>query len=376
MDFPILYARAKTGRMKRWQIKVQPPLGEHPPRIIIAHAASPTAMEVVTHEDIAQGKNLGKANETTPHEQACLEAKSRWNKKRDQGYTEEMPADDQKRNSNSLGLPQPMLALPLEKFKGNMPDQVWVQPKLDGHRAMVGWVDGRVRMWSRRGKWIDTMDHIIEPLWDVLPVGLVLDGELYRHGERLQNLGSLIKRKQPDSETVEYHVYDCMFAGMHSDIWLFGGRLDHLSRVPLPVDHGAIVRVPTQACAPDLIEHYFHDFRAKGYEGAMVRLDTHPYEAGFRSQSLLKVKEFQDAEWTVRSVLRGTPKVVGGTEYQIGILDCGDFRVTAPGTVEEKHHVFHNAWKYVGKKVTVKYAFLTREGVPFHPVALRFREDI
>ena len=47
------------------------------------------------------GKNIGRSNETTPHEQALFEAYSMWTKKQDQGYViDQTDQQDQTVNNN------------------------------------------------------------------------------------------------------------------------------------------------------------------------------------------------------------------------------------------------------------------------------------
>lgn len=375
-DFPTLYARTKTTAIKVWSIRVNE-IGLEQPRnhgakITVTHGQLDGKMVDVS-ETITDGKNIGKSNETTPYEQAVSEAMSKWKKKLDNGYTTDFPADNQVHNTNALGLVQPMLAISLDKLKKPLPETVYIQPKLNGHRALVGYVDGQIRMWSRRGKWITSMDHILEGLDGFLGINQVLDGELYIHGAELQDIGSLIKKKQTGSEKIEYHVYDLIKLAYPETE--FPDRLNLIKKV-LREKVPGVVLVETNMCKSDQISAFFRDCINQGYEGAMVRLPSQTYEPGFRSRGLLKVKEFADAEWEVKNILKGIPRVVNGMDYDVAILDCGDFRVTAPGTVQEKDSVWRDRANYIGKLITVQYAYLTKDGVPFHPVALQWREDI
>lgn len=375
-DFPILYAKAKTGATKVWSIRVDESHATGTVKIKIEHGKL-NGKFVEAFETVTDGKNIGKINETTPFEQAVSQALSKWKKQMDRGYNIDLPQDEQVHNTNALGLVQPMLAISLDKIKKPLPDTIYIQPKLNGHRALVGYVDGKIKMWSRRGKWITSMDHILEGLDGALGINMVLDGELYIHGSELQDLGSLIKKKQLGSEKVEYHVYDLIKMGYSET--MFPERLELLNRVTRNLFLDGIkstVRVATHECKSNQIQAFFRNFVNQGFEGAMLRLPTQTYEPGFRSRGLLKVKEFADGEWKVKNIVRGIPKMVDGMEHDIAILDCGTFRVVAPGTVGEKDHVWRDRVNYIGKLITVQYAYLTNEGVPFHPVALQWREDV
>lgn len=73
---------------------------------------------------ISKGKNIGKANETTPHEQALSEAESKWNKQLDKNYSTE-------RGGASKAL-SPMLAHTYEDHKSKVTFPSHIQRKYDG----------------------------------------------------------------------------------------------------------------------------------------------------------------------------------------------------------------------------------------------------
>lgn len=337
-------------------------------------------VETVTF--ITEGKNIGKSNETTPARQAHLEALSRVSKQLDKGYVEEMPKEGAA-VTNALGLVQPMLAFPVDKVKGwTFP--VTAQPKLDGHR-MLACVDnaGRVVMYSRQGKPIH-LPHIAKDLLVAYEMGAwngeTLDGELYIHGETLQSISSLVKKLQPRSEEVVYHIYDVVImnrdynerADVLADMFSFKtvGLLDSLRRVPSII-------VGDQ----EEIDAIHSENLAAGYEGTMLRWGDAGYENGKRSKSLLKVKNFQDAEFEIIGFGWGKPYVRVDREYRVPIFRCKtadgkEFDVTAHGTMEEKDAIADEVHRYIGAYLTVKYFNLTPDGVPFLPVALRFYDVI
>jgi DNA ligase-1 len=85
MTFETLYKRTKTGAIQYWKIGV----GQHDNgHANIFKESGQLGTDNPTHhlEAVTKGKNIGKANETTPHEQAQLQAESDWKKKLDSGY--------------------------------------------------------------------------------------------------------------------------------------------------------------------------------------------------------------------------------------------------------------------------------------------------
>lgn len=113
----------------------------------------------------------------------------------------------------------------------------------------------------------------------------------------------------------------------------------------------------------------------------MLRFGDEPYRDGKRSRTLLKIKEFQDAEFTIVGVEEGKPYIRDTRSYQVPVWVCAagngeTFTVTAPGTMEEKDNLWNNRERLIGLKLTVKYHYLSSEGIPQLPIALRFHETI
>ena len=362
-----LYINHSTGKAGSWAISVTDN-GDNTATITTTACKVLGGKPVVTTEIVREGKNIGRANETTPLEQAIAEAKSKAQKKMDKGYTTTIPEAGQKA-VNSLGLTKPMLA---QDFKAVTQWPVYVQPKLDGNRCLAARVDGKIMLWSRGGKEIN-LPHIAQALDTFLPEGVTLDGELYLHGESLQTITSWIKKLQPESARIQYVVYDTVLDKCFSERKHLLGHL-----VPLK---GDVVLIKT--CRIDTEEELKNSHNvwvAQGYEGTMVRAKGVGYEDGKRSKSLQKMKDFQDAEFEILDVIQGTPRqtATGQLEVPIYVCKCGPhtFNATAPGDMFEKHSAWLNRDKAIGKMLTVKFFSFTPDGIPFLPVALRIREDI
>lgn len=367
-----LYAATKTGNVKTWCCNVQQDV--HPILTIVTQTKL-GGKPVIRREVFTEGKNIGRSNETTPYQQAVSEAESRYRKKIDQGYSTEIPTDTTKAGANALGLPKPMLAHPIDKVK-EVTFPAFFQPKLDGHRAIVTKRDGEMVMYSRQGKSIATMGHILNHLADKMEDDMFLDGELYLHGEALQKIGSYIKKRQPDSEKITYHVYDVMMDVTYQD------RLAVLLTMGLNEPGSPVVIVPTTQVATmegaqALTELYIEE----GYEGGILRTPDEGYLAGFRSRNLLKIKQFDDSEHTIIDVVEGKDRIVNDTELKVACFICETpegkrFECTAYGDQYEKDRIWHNRESFKGRVLTVKHSGYTKDGVPWHPVALRLREDI
>lgn len=386
----ILFKRHTNGTVGSWQILV--------------YAAEATIVRIArkviggkpveTRTVITEGKNIGRANETTPYEQAVSEAESKYNKKLDEGYVKTIE-EAQVKATNSLGFAKPMLATSIEKVK-KWDFPIYGSAKLDGHRMLATVVDGLVVLYSRQGKPV-CLEHIREVLQKAYDKGYwsghTLDGEVYKHGETLQRISSLVKKPKPESIGLVYYVYDAI--GIEGDGYLlnprYKGRLHYISTLAkyiqddltMPWEGGVLPNVVY------LRQHAIHNqedldaYHAKnlseGYEGTMVRHGDTGYEEGKRSQSLMKKKDFQDAEFEIICAFEGKPNL--RHSLKVGMYKCRtsagkDFDVLAPGDMHEKNTHAVNGADSVGKYMTVKYFNMTPDGVPFLPVALRVREDI
>lgn len=374
-----LYAVTKTGNVKTWCAEVFGTPDEQPSdaTITITTQTKLDGKKVLRHDVITEGKNLGKSNETTPYEQALSEARSRYNKKIDQGYGLEIPTDTTKSTSNGMGLPRPMLAHPIDKVK-EIEFPAYFQPKLDGHRCIVTKKNGEMIMYSRQGKPITTMDHILSFLEGMISEGQFLDGELYLHGEALQNIGSYIKKLRPESKQIYYYVYDIIMDKPYRE------RLKLLNTIFLDspeVNSPATLISTREVHSMGETMAYFGYAIDDGFEGGILRTPDQGYLAGFRSRNLLKIKKFDDSEHKIVDVIEGKDRLVNDTELKVAVFVCETpegqrFECTAFGDQHEKDRIWHTRKDFIGKTLTVKHSGYTKEGKPWHCVALRIREDI
>ena len=322
---------------------------------------------LVCHEETVSAGLQGR----TLEQQVDHRIRSRVNKQQDKGYVHSFEAA-QKKPTNTMGFLQPMLATQQKRAKDLVTNACY-QPKLDGHRCLITKRDGEVIAYTRAGKPIPSIHHITDELQVVIKEGQTLDGELYIHGMLLQDIGSLIKKEQVNTKRLQYWVYDTLQEDS------FRERFAGLKILIRDLEHTRLT--PTSTRYTDDLPTMLRRMIDRGYEGLMVRAGSQGYEAGRRSQSLIKVKAFLDDEFEVLDV---TPSKDGW-----GVLTCklndpdasydnqpATFMVSAPGSHEEKRLILDTKLDYVGKLVTVEYSMLTKDGVPFHPVALRFREDI
>lgn len=300
-------------------------------------------------------------------EQIDLEVSQRLKLKMDAGYCITKEQAKERIGKDRTGNIKPMLA---SKYQPGMIaafNNVYVQRKYDGHRCVIVKEGESIRAYSRTGNDIETIDHILEKL-KLVNGDFILDGELYIHGHKLQQLTSLIKRKQRESEDLCYVCYD-----MISDL-PFYQRYLRLFEIVCSVNSNKIFNSPTMKINFEHeVEKYLSKHKAQGYEGSMLRVSDKGYEPGKRSRQLIKVKKQLDCEVTVCDISRSADGwAILGCRTEEGIA----FSCSAPGNISQKTEILQNREHYIGRALTIEFSHWTDEGKPFHPVALRFREDV
>lgn len=359
--FPTLYGTGSTGKVKVWTISVTSE-GEHA-LINLSHGQLGGKIQS-SSEIVKTGKNIGRANETTPFEQACDEARSRWKKKTDVNYTETIPESDEEAPSlNRL----PMLAHPFKKRKHNLVYPAFVQPKLNGIRCLVKREGDKILYTSRKYKPFKNLSFMDEEMLSILLDQDEFDGELYNHGEiTFQELCSLIKNeKNPDWDKLKRYVqfwnYDVVSPKGFKD------------RRELLLYHGVHIRaVPTYVVNDErAIEHYHAQFtdtsnpNLKPYEGTIIRSGgDEPYRYQYRSPALLKYKDFIDEEFEIVGGNEGRGKDAGQCVFVCQTKDGKRFDVRDSGPNRIREEEWQHLATYIGKQLTVRYKELSDDGIP------------
>jgi len=325
----------------------------------------------------ATAKNVGRSNETTPDEQAILEAKAKHKKKLDRTYS--LSIEEAQKE-----IFLPMLASSFDKRKDKVNYPVDVQPKLDGVRCMAFWEGDSVRLMSRGGKEWECSEHIEKQLEGILPKGWVLDGELYIHGATFQEITKLVKKLRTESVNIEYHVYDVPRTDRDNNGEWDEHRMEALADFRDSIDSRTenITVVDTyQAKSEDEVYQLQSEFLEDGYEGAIVREMDGTYKFGYRSNKLLKVKNFMDEEYLITGFTTGVGRFDGCIVWICETANGDDFKVVPQGTMEERQKTYYNARKDgegIGELLKVKFFELTDDGIPRFPVGLgiRLTEDM
>lgn len=373
-----LYKKTSTGAIQYWTISVYED-SDHSTAYIIQteYGQVGTESPQVTFDTIWEGKNLGKKNETSAHAQALAEATAKWEKQQKKGYVNSIDMAEAGGLSSLIeGGIVPMLAHKFTDHAHKIKYPAYVQPKLDGIRCIAILDDGKCTLWSRTRKPITGVPHIQRELEKAFPrVTTILDGELYNHTlkSNFEKIVSMVRQEEPAEghEIVEYHVYDLPNVGGG-----FFKRAATLGVMPTLLPFEKVKFVQTDLVQnEDEVMAKFEEFRAQGYEGAMLRNSSGDY-ANKRSYDLQKVKEFDDAEFEIVGIEEGRGKLQGHAgAFQCRTSDGKAFLAKMSGELENLKRYFddHSLWQ--GKKLTVKYQGLTgANGVPRFPIGVTIRD--
>ena len=363
MKLPALYSRRSDGKIQIWEKEIVG--NKHR-----THSGIKDGEIVVSEWTDCLHKNVGKNNYVTADNQALLEAKADWQKKKDKGYKEDINDVD------NYTFFEPMLAKVWQDYKDEATFPVYVQPKLDGLRLIAN-KDG---LWTRNGKEYKSIPHIweaLKPLFAYNPK-YIFDGEVYadKFANDFNKICSLAKKTKPtkedisEAEVIEYHVYDFPF-------WndKFSERHEQLKKVARYIKSDKIKLVETkEATSHAEVDNHYQNYIAVGYEGLMVRFDSH-YE-NKRTKVLLKYKEFKDDEYEILDVVEGVGNRSGGA----GAIVCKNkdnsiFNSNIKGNREFCRQMLLNKQDYIGKMATIQFFNLTVDGVPRFPYFLRIRDD-
>jgi len=251
-------------------------------------------------------------------------------------------------------------------------NDVWLASrKLDGVRCLtIVDIQGNVKCYSRQGNEFETLDVVREAVKQMGLRGVVFDGEIClmdKNGdEDFPGIMKQIKRKNHTIDNPRYVMFDYLtlseFDSKTSEMVLTG-RLGRFAKVVEHIESSIYLSVLNQVVVTD--DDHFAKLSAEaeelGHEGLMVRKNV-GYE-GKRTQNLLKVKKFFDAEYQVvdldfedHRVIREGKEVVMPMLAQVWIEHKGYKVAVGSGWNQEQRIRYQkNPSELIGKTITVQY---------------------
>ena len=252
----------------------------------------------------------------------------------------------------------PKLMLANSYHEGINVTDYWVSEKLDGVRAY--W--NGTQLISRQG------NVFAAPDWFTADFPKIpLDGELWMGRGTFETLSGAVRKTAPvDSE---WRAIRLMVFDMPEQAGDFNQRLETLRRI-FAHKHSPYITLVAQEKISNskALMARLDEVVDAGGEGLMLHLGSAPYR-GVRSDDLLKLKRFEDAEATVLAHIAGTGKYQGimgallvqnsaGVQFKIGTGFSDAQRKKPPP---------------IGTEITYRYRSITSKGVPRFASFMRIR---
>ena len=382
MSLPSLYQRSKNNKLKVWSVVVD---GDS---ITVTHGQVDGKLTSKVSPP-CKGKNIGKANATTPEEQALLEAKAKWQKQIDRGYSEDRDI------LTELTLP-PLAKKYQDAYK--LIDWPWYGSyKLDGIRCTCFYKDGEVVFQSRGGTHYPVITEIADELKDMFfnhcPT-LAIDGELYKHGMWLEDITSAVKKHNDNTPKLNFYVFDVVntedkASPKLEDRYKAYTKLITAKHSP----ENRVKAVHQRLIQSDEMFMKMHEVAVElGYEGVVIRNPKSIFKFNYRTADFQKYKVAMSDEFMVAG--SELDKNGGGVPvcYLPNMQDIADsyfkehgkwgdkasgvFRANMAGTHEHRVKIRER----LGDKteevlhMTVDFESWSKYKVPLKPIGKAFRE--
>lgn len=246
-------------------------------------------------------------------------------------------------------------------------DEFYASRKLDGCRVLAIVENKKISFFSRQGKEFFTLDNLKSDIEDLNLDNVVFDGEVCmvdKNGkEDFASIIKLIRRKDFTIENPKYKIFDMItlkdFYQCKSKT-ILRDRFDHLNTFFKNSKHCEIIEQWRVKSNEHLVE--LQNLAEKsGWEGLILRKNT-IYE-GKRSNNMLKVKKFHDAEYVVNNVVMGPIRFIkDGLEVEEEMLSAVvishkgfTVKVGSGFTLDQRKQFKLAPDQIIGKTITVKY---------------------
>ena len=345
MILPTLYKPTKSGATQQLNISTYGSI------IIVSFGQVDGKQQV--KETLCNGKNLGRSNETTAQQQAKLEAQSKWDKKIKEGYSTTIE------ESSTVNLPMKVHTYQEHSHKIKFP--CFVSPKLNGVNAEYRLLP-EPHVLSRGGEiypYVASRDDEVFAEMEKQEM-LSVNGEIYLHGQHLQDIQSAVKKPSADKLQPNFWAFD-----LPHDYDEYQYRMQKITLSNIR----SIMVIP--ANSHEEIYRYHKQFLENGYEGTIIRNSNGKYEYNTRSYDVLKLKDVMDAEFLI--VDHNVDK--NGHPVFICEIDNGsNFKVKPKGTDAERKAILANIDDYLGHWYKIEYEMLSRDLIPLKPVGIGLRQ--
>jgi len=245
-----------------------------------------------------------------------------------------------------------------KKYKVKHPiEQYWISEKLDGIR---GYWNG-YQLLTKNGNQLNPPTWFTQN-WPTQPI----DGELWSGRHTFEQVASCVKRKHANNcwRKVQFKIFD-----LPTSTYTFSQRIKQMRALTQQVNspHFSMVK---QFKLPNnkALTAKLNTVVAQKGEGLMLHFQDAYYEAG-RTNNIMKLKPYQDAEATVIKHIEGKGKyknMLGS--IQVKTKDNITFKIGSGFSDKERQNP-----PPIGAIITFKYLGKTQKGVPKFASFLRIK---
>lgn len=252
------------------------------------------------------------------------------------------------------------------------------QPKINGVRCTIKLVDNKPLLKSKEGleykvAHINDFLTINNDIFSYEGIDLVLDGELYIHGELLQDIGSAIDKPNLNTPRVVFKIFDLAIEDK-TNLERWNIIKDHIKpkldiHINCPIE-----LVKTTRLNKDEDAQAFTDICiAQGYEGIILRDFKALYGFGKRPVTMTKLKRTISREFKIVDII---PQTVDNTKGNFTCITAKGLRfdVNPNGTDEYKRYLLENKHEFIGKNLTCDFYEWTKDSKPLHIISCTVRD--
>lgn len=206
-------------------------------------------------------------------------------------------------------------------------DTWYCSRKLDGFRCVIVKRLNEIKIYTRRGKEIYTLEVLKNEMLNIFEdMDIVLDGEIClidENGiESFQDLSKEIKRKNHNILNPVYHVFDIFdYENFYKKIdnLDYDSKYNYFLKDYIKDNQYIKLLEQIQVISNDHLNHLITNALQNGWEGLMLRKDK-PSKFK-RSNNLLKVKRFKEIKLKVCGITKGLKSIEGIQTECIGSLE-------------------------------------------------------
>lgn len=350
-----LYKQNKNGSIQSWSIETQTH-GVY----TVTFGQLGGAMQ--TQSTQCSGKNIGKANETTPDQQAELEMQALITKKLKSGYSYDQSAP--------VTVQLPMKVKCYQDQLNNVKFPCISQPKLNGVNGLYRRSGSTLTLYSRGGEVYPAIPHL-EPLVHHVMNYLgcnELNGELYIHRMPLQDIQSAVTKPNDKSHLLSFCVFD-----ISDSTATFEQRFTAMQSCTLANfrGHSQVAIIPGIMChSHTALDIHYEDCMSQYFEGTVIKNLDGLYQHNIRSSDQFKYKKALSKEFLIAGFeldKRGHPVF----HLFINFDSPKVFKAKPKGTHEFLESI--NPQSYVGSWATIEYETLSKDNVPLKPIFIGLR---